>query len=32
MENFIKHFHREGDGAWLCVEPAELKKIKGCPG
>ena len=24
MKNFIRHFAREGDGAWLCVEPAEL--------
>lgn len=25
MENFIKHFRREGGGHWLCVEPATLE-------
>ena len=25
MRNFIKHFVREPDGAWTCVEPATLK-------
>ena len=25
MENFIKHFRREGGGHWVCVEPATLE-------
>ena len=24
VENFIKHFAREGEGVWACVEPVEL--------
>jgi hypothetical protein len=24
VENFIKHFRREGGGHWVCVEPATL--------
>ena len=24
MQNFIKHFVRDGEGEWSCVEPAEL--------
>lgn len=29
MEQFIKHFRREGDGVWICVEPAELNLPQG---
>ena len=29
MENFIKHFERQPDGAWLCVAPAEIRTIMG---
>lgn len=29
MEQFIKHFRREGDGAWICIEPAELNLPQG---
>ena len=25
MREFIKHFIREDQGSWRCVEPAELK-------
>lgn len=28
MEQFIKHFRREGD-VWICVEPAELNLPQG---
>jgi len=24
VKNFIRHFARDADGAWLCLEPAEL--------
>lgn len=24
MRNFIKHFEREADGAWRCIESGEL--------
>lgn len=24
MDDFIRHFVREPDGAWRCLEPAEL--------
>jgi len=24
VENFIRHFRREGAGVWVCVEPATL--------
>ena len=24
MQNFITHFKRESNGAWTCLEPAEL--------
>lgn len=29
MQDFIKHFVREHDGAWTCVSPAELETDKG---
>jgi hypothetical protein len=29
MHNFIKGFARDGDGAWLCVEPVELNLPSG---
>ena len=29
VQNFIKHFVREHDGAWTCVSPAEIETIKG---
>jgi hypothetical protein len=29
MENFIKHFVREGQGLWVCVEPAEISLPQG---
>ena len=29
MQNFIKGFARDGDGAWLCVEPVELNLPSG---
>jgi hypothetical protein len=24
MQNFIKHFSREGCGVWVCIEPATV--------
>jgi hypothetical protein len=24
MQNFIKHFVREGQGIWVCIEPGEI--------
>lgn len=24
MENFVKNFRREPEGAWVCIAPAEL--------
>ena len=29
MRDFIKHFVRESDGAWLCVEKATLELPQG---
>ena len=29
MQNFIKHFRREGEGVWVCVEPATLMLPEG---
>ena len=29
MQNFVKSFVRERDGAWLCIEPVELKLESG---
>jgi hypothetical protein len=29
VENFIKHFRREGGGNWVCVEPATLQLPQG---
>ena len=29
METFIKHFRREADGAWVCIEPADLMLPQG---
>jgi hypothetical protein len=29
MQNFIKHFIREGPGVWACVEPAEVHLPQG---
>jgi hypothetical protein len=36
VPRFIKHFRREGAGAWVCVEPATLElpegRIQATPG
>ena len=29
MQQFMKHFVREGDGVWSCVEHAELQLPEG---
>jgi hypothetical protein len=29
VQNFIRHFIREGHGVWACVEPAELHLPQG---
>jgi len=29
MQNFIKHFVREGPGVWSCVEPGEIHLPQG---
>ena len=29
MQNFIKHFRREGDGVWVCVDAATLQLPEG---
>jgi hypothetical protein len=29
MENFIKNFERQPDGAWLCVSSAEITTVMG---
>jgi len=29
MHNFIKHFVRQQDGAWMCTSPATLETVKG---
>ena len=29
MDKFIKHFRREGEGVWVCVEPADLMLPQG---
>ena len=29
MQQFIKHFRREGAGVWVCVEPATLELPQG---
>lgn len=29
MQQFIKHFRREGAGVWVCVEPATLDLPQG---
>ena len=29
MENFIRHFVREGRGRWVCREPAEIRLPEG---
>ena len=36
MQQFIKHFRREGAGVWTCVEPATLElpegRVQAAPG
>lgn len=36
MQQFIKHFRREGAGVWVCVEPATLElpqgRVQAAPG
>lgn len=29
MQQFIKHFRREGAGVWVCVNPTELELPQG---
>lgn len=29
MEQFIKHFRREGPGVWMCIEPATIDLPEG---
>jgi hypothetical protein len=29
MRQFIRHFRREGEGVWICVEPATLELPQG---
>jgi hypothetical protein len=29
MQDFVKHFVRDSEGAWRCVEPAELDLPEG---
>jgi hypothetical protein len=29
MQNFIKHFYREGRGRWVCFEPADFRSRVG---
>ena len=31
MREFIRHFIREDQGSWRCVEPAELKALADLP-
>lgn len=36
VQQFIKHFRREGAGVWVCVEPATLEladgRVQAAPG